>query len=112
MPGLDNPLTVPQKIACAARILDAEGYALDVAGPHTGMHRARPDARVLIHNHPYQGHLLEYLVRQSRSRAGELYRAENCCFCAAAHAILQTAIGTGTTATWHQGSPINEMKEP
>ena len=32
MPGLDNPLTVPQKIACAARILDAEGYALDVAG--------------------------------------------------------------------------------
>lgn len=31
MPGLDQPLTVPQKIACAARILDAEGYALDVA---------------------------------------------------------------------------------
>ncbi|WP_420620265.1 class II aldolase/adducin family protein [Candidatus Poriferisocius sp.] len=110
MPGLDQPLTVPQKIACAARILDAEGYALDVAGHitvvrddaddgsmwctpyglwwnevtasdilmidadgevlegrwdvtpavfiHTEMHRARPDARVVIHNHPYYGSLL------------------------------------------------------
>ena len=110
MPGLEQPLTVPQKIACAARILDAEGYALDVAGHitvvrddaddgsmwctpyglwwnevtasdilmidsdgevlegrwdvtpavfiHTEMHRARPDARVVIHNHPYYGSLL------------------------------------------------------
>ena len=33
MPGLDQPLTAPQKLACAARILDAEGvegYALVV----------------------------------------------------------------------------------
>ena len=38
MPGLDQSLTVPQKIACAARILDAEG--------------------VVVHNHPYYGSLL------------------------------------------------------
>ena len=105
-------LTVPQQMACAARILASTGYALDVAGHitvvrddsdggdgtmwctpyglwwreltasdiividadgtvidgrwdvtpavfiHTEIHRARSDAQVLIHNHPYYGTLL------------------------------------------------------
>lgn len=102
-------LTVPQQMACAARMLAHDGYALDVAGHitvtrpggdgsmwctpyglwwreltasdiivldadgvviegkwdvtpavfiHTEVHRARPDAEVLIHNHPYYGSLL------------------------------------------------------
>jgi len=102
-------LTGPQEIACAARILAASDYALDVAGHitvmcpgddgtmwctpyglwwrelsasdvlvldadgqviegrwdvtpavyiHTELHRARPDARVIIHNHPYYGSLM------------------------------------------------------
>ncbi len=115
MPGLGLELTVPQKIACAARILDGEGYALNVAGHitvvrdgvddgsmwctpyglwwgevtasdiliidadgeviegrwdvtpavfiHTELHRARPDARVVIHNHPYYGSLLSTMHR-------------------------------------------------
>jgi len=105
-------LTVPQQIACAARVLAASGYALDVAGHitvvraqgdgsmwctpyglwwrevtasdiiaidadgnviegqwdvtpavaiHTQVHRARPDATVVIHNHPYYGSLLSTL---------------------------------------------------
>lgn len=105
-------LTVPQQMACAARILAHNGYALDVAGHitvvrpdgdgsmwctpyglwwrevtaddiividadgnvvdgrwdvtpavaiHTQLHRARPDATVIIHNHPYYGSLLSTL---------------------------------------------------
>ncbi|MGI9624352.1 MAG: class II aldolase/adducin family protein [Acidimicrobiales bacterium] len=105
-------LTVPQQIACAARILATDDFALDVAGHitvvrpgddgsmwctpyglwwreitasdiivisesgeviegkwdvtpavfiHTEIHRARPDAPVLIHNHPYYGSLLSTL---------------------------------------------------
>lgn len=105
-------LDVPQQIACAARILASNGYALDVAGHitvvrpdgdgsmwctpyglwwreltasdiitidadgnvidgrwdvtpavfiHTEIHRARPDAQVVIHNHPYYGTLLATL---------------------------------------------------
>ena len=108
MPDVPD-LTVPQQMACAARILASQGYALDVAGHitvvrpdgdgtmwctpyglwwreltasdiividaagevidgkwdvtpavfiHTEIHRARPDAEVLIHNHPYYGSLL------------------------------------------------------
>lgn len=108
MPSIPN-LTVPEQLACAARILAASGYALDVAGHisvarpdshgtmwstpygvwwrdltaadmlvidakgeilegiwdvtpaiaiHTEIHRARPDARVIIHNHPHYGSLL------------------------------------------------------
>lgn len=102
-------LTVPQQMACAARILASNNYALDVAGHitvvrpegdgsmwctpyglwwreitasdiividadgnviegrwdvtpavfiHTELHRARPDAQVILHNHPYYGSLL------------------------------------------------------
>ncbi len=105
-------LTVPEQLACAARILASSGYALDVAGHitavrpdgdgsmwctpyglwwrevsasdiividangdviegrwdvtpavaiHTQVHRARPDATVLIHNHPPYGSLLSTL---------------------------------------------------
>ncbi len=105
-------LSVPQQIACAARALARNGYALDVAGHitvvrpdgdgsmwctpyglwwrevsasdiitidadgsvldgpwdvtpavaiHTQLHRARPDATVIIHNHPYYGSLLSTL---------------------------------------------------
>lgn len=105
-------LTSPQQVACAARILAANGFALDVAGHitvmrpeadgtmwctpyglwwrevtasdiivldgdgeviegrwdvtpavyiHTELHRTRPDARVIIHNHPYYGSLLSTL---------------------------------------------------
>lgn len=109
-------LTVPQQMACAARMLAADGYALDVAGHitvnkrddngeadgslwctpyglwwqeltasdiiridgdgaviegrwdvtpavfiHTELHRARPDAEVIVHNHPYYGSLLSTL---------------------------------------------------
>ena len=108
MPEIPD-LTVPQQMACAARILGANGFALDVAGHitvtrpeddgtmwctpyglwwrevsasdiivldgdgevidgrwdvtpavfiHTELHRSRPDARVIIHNHPYYGSLL------------------------------------------------------
>jgi ribulose-5-phosphate 4-epimerase/fuculose-1-phosphate aldolase len=108
-------LTVPQQIACAARILAANGYALDVAGHitvmrsegdgtmwctpyglwwreltasdiivlnadgevidgrwdvtpavfiHTELHRARTDAGVIIHNHPYYGTLLSTMHLQ------------------------------------------------
>ncbi|WP_420638603.1 class II aldolase/adducin family protein [Candidatus Poriferisocius sp.] len=115
MPGVGRELTEPQKIACAARILDAQGYALDVAGHitvvrddaddgsmwctpyglwwgeltasdilvidtdgeviqgrwdvtpavfiHTELHRARPDAKTVIHNHPHYGSLLSTLHR-------------------------------------------------
>ena len=53
MPGLDNPLTVPQKIACAARILDAEGYALDVAGqdPVPVPPEQRPTLKTAVNSH-------------------------------------------------------------
>jgi ribulose-5-phosphate 4-epimerase/fuculose-1-phosphate aldolase len=105
-------LSVPQQLACAARLLAHDDYALDVAGHitavrpgddgtmwctpyglwwqeltasdiividadgavidgrwdvtpavfiHTEIHRARPDAPVLIHNHPYYGSLLSTL---------------------------------------------------
>ncbi len=105
-------LTVPQQMACAARLLARDGYALDVAGHitvnrpdgdgtmwctpyglwwreitasdiitidadgevidgrwdvtpavfiHTEIHRRRPDAEVVIHNHPYYGSLLSTL---------------------------------------------------
>lgn len=111
MPETPN-LTVPQQMACAARILAANGFALDVAGHitvmrpqddgtmwctpyglwwreitasdiivldhegevvegrwdvtpavfiHTELHRARSDAQVIIHNHPYYGSLLSTL---------------------------------------------------
>lgn len=114
MPELPE-LTIPQQIACAARILAASGYALDVAGHitvmrpdadgsmwctpyglwwreicasdiitidhkgeviegrwdvtpavfiHTELHRARPDAQVIIHNHPYYGTLLSTMHLQ------------------------------------------------
>lgn len=110
---LDVPnLSVPQQMACAARILASTGYALDVAGHitvvrpdgdgsmwctpyglwwreitasdiividaggaviegkwdvtpaifiHTEIHRARPDAVVVIHNHPHYGSVLSTL---------------------------------------------------
>ena len=100
-------LTLREKVACAARILANNGYALDVAGHitamrpdgnmwctpyglwwrevsasdiivlsptgevlegqwdvtpaiyiHTELHKSRPDAEVIIHNHPYYGSLL------------------------------------------------------
>jgi ribulose-5-phosphate 4-epimerase/fuculose-1-phosphate aldolase len=100
-------LTLREKVACSARILANNGYALDVAGHitamrpdgnmwctpyglwwrevsasdiivlsptgevlegewdvtpaiyiHTELHKARPDAEVIIHNHPYYGSLL------------------------------------------------------
>ncbi len=108
MPAVPE-LTVPQQMACAARILAANGFALDVAGHitvmrpggdgtmwctpyglwwrevtagdiivldadgeviegrwdvtpavfiHTELHRSRPDARVIVHNHPHHGSLL------------------------------------------------------
>lgn len=108
MPAVPE-LSVPEQLACAARILSNTGYALDVAGHitvahdgipnamwstpygvwwrdmtsedmlivsedgnvlegswdvtpaiaiHTELHRSRPDARVVLHNHPYYGSLL------------------------------------------------------
>lgn len=108
--AIDRPLTVAEELACALRILAAEGWqenlsghitvALDdgtiaanpwglwwsevrasdivrvdlggdiVDGPwdvtpavflHTELHRARPDARVVVHNHPYHATLLACL---------------------------------------------------
>ncbi|MCH1513459.1 MAG: class II aldolase/adducin family protein [Acidimicrobiales bacterium] len=106
MPSVPD-LTLREKVACAARILANNGYALDVAGHitamrpdgnmwctpyglwwrevsasdiivlsptgevlegqwdvtpaiyiHTELHKSRPDAEVIIHNHPYYGSLL------------------------------------------------------
>ena len=106
MPSVPD-LTLREKVACAARILANNGYALDVAGHitamrpdgnmwctpyglwwrevsasdiivlsptgevlegqwdvtpaiyiHTELHKYRPDAEVIIHNHPYYGSLL------------------------------------------------------
>ena len=105
-------LSVPQQLACSARIMAHNGLALDVAGHitavrpggdgsmwctpyglwwreltasdiivldadgdvvdgkwdvtpavyiHTELHRARPEAEVIIHNHPYYGSLMSTL---------------------------------------------------
>ena len=106
MPSIPD-MSLREKVACAARILANNGYALDIAGHitamrpdgnmwctpyglwwrevsasdiivlsptgevlegnwdvtpaiyiHTEIHKARPDAEVIIHNHPYYGSLL------------------------------------------------------
>lgn len=110
-PGIGRDLSVEQELACALRVLAAEGWqenlsghitvmcddgsiaanpwgkwwsevrasdvvhvdldtgavvrgALDVTPAvflHTELHRARPDARVVVHNHPYHATLLACL---------------------------------------------------
>jgi ribulose-5-phosphate 4-epimerase/fuculose-1-phosphate aldolase len=108
--SIDRPLTVAEELACALRILAAEGWQenlsghitvalddgtiaanpwglwwsevrasdivrVDLAGAvvdgiwdvtpavflHTELHRARPDARIVVHNHPYHATLLACL---------------------------------------------------
>lgn len=110
MPGIDVDLTAQQELACALRILAAEGWQENLSGHitvalddgtllcnpwglwwsevrasdvirvaldgsvvegwwdvtpavflHTELHRARPDARVVVHNHPYHATLLACL---------------------------------------------------
>ncbi len=107
MPGIGRTLTLEQQLACALRVLAAEGWQenlsghITVAGPlgsllvnpwglwweevrasdimridaggrivagrwdvtpavhlHTELHRVRPDARVIVHNHPHHATLL------------------------------------------------------
>jgi ribulose-5-phosphate 4-epimerase/fuculose-1-phosphate aldolase len=51
-------------------LVDADGEVLDgkwdvspAVYLHTGLHRARPDARVVVHNHPYHATLLATMGR-------------------------------------------------
>ncbi len=109
-PGVGTELTVPQQLACALRILAAEGWSENLSGHvtwatadggmwcnpwgmwwqevrardvirldadgnvvegrwdvtpavhlHTDLHRARDDAAVIVHNHPYFATLLSVM---------------------------------------------------
>jgi ribulose-5-phosphate 4-epimerase/fuculose-1-phosphate aldolase len=114
-PGIGRELTVPEQLACAVRVLAAEGWQENLSGHltwstpdggmwvnpwgvwweevrasqiirldadgnvvegeldvtpvvamHTELHRARPDATLIVHNHPYYATLLSIMGEMPR----------------------------------------------
>jgi ribulose-5-phosphate 4-epimerase/fuculose-1-phosphate aldolase len=50
-------------VSPAGEVLDGHWDVSPAIFVHTGIHRARPDARVVVHNHPYHATLLATLGR-------------------------------------------------